>query len=238
MLSGAHPDFPLMYHWRVLPDSPPQGFVDEFGGIDGAVAHWEGHPAVRARLEAIGRSAASLVLFLEHVPHTLGAWLAERREAAARGGEAPPFARLDEALARGAEFMSARGFVHFDAHFRNVLTDGRSVRFADFGLALSTAFELSAEEAAFLAGHLAYDRHYVAGHLLRHHLSDEVRDADFLRAWLAGDRPDGTAPEAAALLDHHAPAALVLDGFHRRLLTESRRTPYPSAAIDRAAGRP
>ncbi|MFD5069696.1 hypothetical protein ACFWNC_17445 [Streptomyces sp. NPDC058369] len=88
-----------------------------------------------------------------------------------------------------------------------------------------------------LAGHLAYDRHYVAGHLLRHHLSDEVRDADFLRAWLAGDRPDGTAPEAAALLDRHAPAALVLDGFHRRLLTESRRTPSPSAAIDRAAGR-
>ncbi|WP_412074571.1 protein kinase family protein [Streptomyces sp. col6] len=237
VLSGAHPDFPLMYHWRVLPDSPPQGFVDEFGGIDGAVAHWEGHPAVRARLEAIGRSTASLVLFLEHVPHTLGAWLAERREAAARGGEAPPFARLDEALARGAEFMSAQGFVHFDAHFRNVLTDGRSVRFADFGLALSTAFELSAEEAAFLTGHLAYDRHYVAGHLLRHHLFDEVRDADFLRAWLAGDRPDGTAPEAAALLDRHAPAALVLDGFHRRLLTESRRTPYPSAAIDRAAGR-
>ncbi|MFD5069697.1 hypothetical protein ACFWNC_17450 [Streptomyces sp. NPDC058369] len=66
-----------------------------------------------------GRAAgASLVLFLEHVPHTLGAWLAERREAAARGGEAPPFARIDEALARGAEFMSAQGFVHFDAHFR------------------------------------------------------------------------------------------------------------------------
>lgn len=234
--TGAYPDFPLMYHWRVLPDSPPEGFTDEFGGIEGAVAHWEGHPAVRERLEAIGRSAASLVLFLEHVPHTLAAWLGERREAAARGGEDPPYAWLDAALARGAGFMGAHGFVHFDAHFHNVLTDGHEIRFADFGLALSSTFDLSAEESAFLAGHLAYDRHYVAGHLLRHHLFDGVRDAAFLRDWIAGDRPGGVPPEVAALVDRHAAPAVVLDGFHRGLLTVSRRTPYPSAAIDSAAG--
>ncbi|THA33559.1 protein kinase family protein [Streptomyces sp. A1277] len=237
VLTGAYPDFPVLHHWRVLPDSPPEGFTDEFGGIEGAVAHWEGHPAVRARLEAVGRSAASLVLFLEHVPHTLAAWLGERREAAAQGGEDPPYARLDAALARGADFMSAHGFVHFDAHFHNVLTDGHAIRFADFGLALSSSFDLSAEESAFLAGHLAYDRHYVAGHLVRHHLFDGVRDADFLRGWIAGDRPGGVPPEVAALVDRHAAPAVVLDGFHRRLLTVSRRTPYPSAAIDRAAGR-
>ncbi|WNI22458.1 protein kinase family protein [Streptomyces sp. ITFR-16] len=235
VLSDAYPDFPLMYHWRVLPDTPPQGFTDEFGGIEGAVAHWEGSGAVRGRLEAIGRSSASLVLFLEHVPHTLGAWLGDRRAAAAKGGQAPPYARLDASLARGAAFMSARGFVHFDAHFGNVLTDGRSIRFADFGLALSSAFALSPQESAFLAGHLAYDRHYVAGHLLRHHLFDEVCDAAFLRAWIAGDRPSGVPPEAAALLDRHAGPALVLDGFQRRLMQVSKRTPYPSADIDRAA---
>ncbi|MFD0025346.1 protein kinase family protein [Streptomyces sp. NPDC058382] len=235
VLADDCPDFPLMYHWRVLPDSAPRNFADELGGIDGAVAHWEGSPAVRDRLEAIGRSSASLVLFLEHVPHTLAAWLGERRNEAACGGESPPYAWLDAALARCADFMSSRGFVHFDAHFDNLLTDGRSIRFADFGLALSSGFELSEEESAFLAGHLAYDRHYVAGHLLRHHLFDGVRDAGFLRAWIAGDRPDGVPPETAAVIDRHAAPALVLDGFHRSLLTVSKRTPYPSAAIDRAA---
>ncbi|GAA3413991.1 hypothetical protein GCM10018952_32830 [Streptosporangium vulgare] len=71
VLSDEYAGFPLMYHWRVLPDSPPEGFTDEFGGLEGAVAHWEGSPAVRDRLEAIGRSSCSLVLFLEHVPqHT------------------------------------------------------------------------------------------------------------------------------------------------------------------------
>jgi len=49
--------FPLIYHWRVLTDSPPEGF----GGVDGAVANWEGSPAVRERLEAVGRSSSSLV---------------------------------------------------------------------------------------------------------------------------------------------------------------------------------
>lgn len=40
VLTGAYPDFPVLHHWRVLPDSPPEGFTDEFGGIEGAVAHW------------------------------------------------------------------------------------------------------------------------------------------------------------------------------------------------------
>ncbi|OKK15827.1 hypothetical protein AMK09_23725 [Streptomyces sp. CB02488] len=239
VLADAYPDFPLMYHWRVLPDSAPQDFMDEFGGIDGAVAHWEGSSAVRDRLEAVAGSSASLVLFLEHVPQTLGAWLGERRAAAREGGESPPFEWLDETLARGADFMSSHGFAHFDAHFGNILTDGHSIRFADFGLALSTGFELSPDESAFLAGHLAYDRHYVAGHLIRHHLFDEVCDAGFLRRWIAGDRPEGVPPGAAAVLDRHAAAAVVLDGFHRRLLGVSRRTRYPAAEIDRAeTGRP
>ena len=99
--------FPLMYHWRVLPDSPPGGFVDEFGGIDGAVTYWEGCEGVRRRLEAIGRSSHSLVLFLEHVPQTLGAWLSDQRQSA---GASPvdgcAYSWVEDLLARGAAFMS------------------------------------------------------------------------------------------------------------------------------------
>ncbi|MFK0256250.1 protein kinase family protein [Streptomyces sp. NPDC090445] len=247
VLGREYEGFPLMYHWRVLPDSPPEGFVDGFGGIDGAVAHWDGSPAVRERLEAVGRSSHSLVLFLEHVPQTLGTWLFEHRfehgfehrEDPAPAGEDSPYAWAEDALARGAAFMSSRGLVHFDAHFRNLLTDGRLIYFADFGLALSSGFELSAAEERFLSDHLAYDRHYTASHLLRYHLVDRVRggtEADvFLQEWIAGRRPDGVQPEIAAIIGRHARAAVVLDGFHRRLLTESKRTPFPAAELDRAA---
>ncbi|TQF06776.1 protein kinase family protein [Kitasatospora acidiphila] len=241
VLGNEYQGFPLMYHWRVLPDSPPDGFADEFGGIDGVVAHWEGSPAVRERLEAIGRSSYSLVLFLEYVPQTLGAWLHEQREAAVPTDGGPAYSWVADALAQGTEFMSSRGLVHFDAHFRNLLTDGRLIYFADFGLALSSGFELSAAEEQFLADHLVYDRHYTASHLIRHHLADRVRggmDPDaFLREWIEGRRPDDIQPEIAAIIERHARAAVVLNGFHRRLLSESKRTPFPVAELNRAAGR-
>ncbi len=32
--------------------APPVGLFAEFGGLEGAVAHWDGIPAVRRRLEA------------------------------------------------------------------------------------------------------------------------------------------------------------------------------------------
>ncbi|MGQ4268853.1 hypothetical protein [Nocardiopsis changdeensis] len=53
------------------------------------------------------------------------------------------YAWAEEEPARGADFMGARGIVHFD----NLLADGRSVYFADFGLALSSGFELPREQA-------------------------------------------------------------------------------------------
>ena len=245
VLSDACPRFPLLYHWRVLPDSPPDGFADEFGGVDGAVAHWEGSPAVRERLEAIGRSSASVVLFLEHVPHTLAAWLDGRRVAAGRegtggggsGGDVP-YGWVEEELARGTAFMSAHGFVHFDAHFANVLTDGRRLYFADLGLALSSAFELAPDESDFLADHRDYDRCYAAAHLLRHHLPTGVRAGTdheaFLRDWVEGRRPDGVCGAVGAITERHARTSLVLDGFHRRLFTDGKHTPYPRAAIERA----
>lgn len=238
VLRNEYAGFPLLYHWRVLPDTPPAGFVDGLGGVEGAVAHWEGSSAVRRRLEAIGRSSHSLVLFLEHVPRTLAEWLGDTRAAARsqRGGESP-CQWVENALLRGTEFLSARGLVHFDAHFANLLTDGRRVYFADFGLALSRDFELSADERDFLTDHLVYDRSYAPNHLLRHHLPDGVRagaeHGDFLREWVGGRRPDGVPADIAAIINRHAPHAIVLDDFHHRLLTQSKRTPFPAAEIQR-----
>jgi hypothetical protein len=237
VLDRRYDGFPLLYHWRVLPDTPPEGFVDEFGGVDAAVSHWDGSLAVRHRLEAIAGSSHSLVLFLEYVPQALGTWLSEQREAGARA-----YAWVEEILARGVAFLSARRFVHFDAHFGNLLTDGDRIYFADFGLALSSEFDLSEAEERFLEDHLDYDRHYTANHLLRHHLVAGVRggiDKDvFLNEWIAGWRPDDVVPEIAAMIDRHAHSAVVLGGFHRRLMTRSKRTPYPADELDPAYGSP
>ncbi|MFJ9742888.1 protein kinase family protein [Streptomyces sp. NPDC101166] len=238
-LRNEYAGFPLLHHWRVLPDSPPAGFLDDLGGVEGAVAHWEGSPAIRRRLEAIERSSFSLVLFLEHVPQTLAEWLAGTRDASppGRGGESP-YRWVEHELLRGTEFMSARGLVHFDAHFANLLTDGRRVYFADFGLASSREFELSPEERDFLTDHLVYDRSYAPSHLLRHHLPQDMRGgaehATFLRRWVGGHRPAHVPSDIAAIIDRHAQHAIVLDDFHHRLLTRSKHTPFPTAEVRRA----
>jgi hypothetical protein len=237
VLANRYEGFPLLYHWRVLPDSPPEGFADEFGGVDGAVAYWEGSPAVRERLEAIGRSSHSLVLFLEHLPQTLAEWLADPHHAAADGESEPPGLRVEEALVQGTTFMNSCGLVHFDAHFQNILTDGRLLYFTDFGLALSSGFELAADETAFLAGHRSYDRCYIAAHLLRDRLPADARGAleraEFLRGWNAGRRPGHIAPEDAAIFDRYGRAAAALDEFHQRLHSEDKCAAFPNAGIER-----
>ncbi|MFD0468765.1 protein kinase family protein [Nonomuraea thailandensis] len=232
VLTGAFAGFPILCHWRVIPDSPPEGFSDEPGGIDGYVARWDGSDAVRRRLEAIMTSSRSLVLFLEHLPGTLASWLSERE-----GSE--PYPWLEQALVGGTRFLSSQGFVHFDAHFLNLLTDGREIYFADLGLAVSKRFTLSAEESRFLDDHLSYDRYYTTSHLLRHHLPGGTRErrehVRLLREWVAGRaRRDQVSEAAAGLLDRHAATALVFEGFVERLVGESKRTPFPHAELDRA----
>ncbi|WP_440087327.1 protein kinase family protein [Streptosporangium sp. LJ11] len=231
VLGEEHQGFPLLYHWRVLPGPPPSesAVFAEFGDLEGAVGHWEGSPAVRERLEAIRSSPASVVLFLEHVPQTLAAWLP--------GQDLSAYAWVDAELAETVAFMRSRRLVHFDAHFHNVLTDGHRLYFSDFGLALSPRFELSAGEAAFLTRHRDYDRAYTAAHLVNHHLAERVRggvDRDrFVRDWANGDRPSGVPTAAVSVLTRHARTAVVMDEFHRRLCDESKESPYPETEIAR-----
>lgn len=137
-----------------------------------------------------------------------------------------------------AAHIMTTGWVLSDAHFANVLTDGRRLYFADLGLALSSAFELAPDESDFLADHTDYDRCYAAAHLLRHHLPTGVRAGTdheaFLRDWVEGRRPDGVPGAVGAITERHARTSLVLDGFHRRLFTDGKHTPYPRADIERA----
>lgn len=239
VLAGEYEGFPLMYHWRVLPD-PGQPLPEELADVDAAVAYWGGRPEVRRRIEALRDSSASIALFLEYIPRNLHEWLDVAVNA---GDEASDraCAMVERELEAGISFMNERGLLHFDAHFKNILTDGRRLFFADYGLSISSRFELSRDEADFFTEHRAYDRYYTVTHLviwlvtaLYGYLGDER--AAFLRACARGKRPTGIAPEAAAIIMRHAPVAAVLTDFYRRLRLESRDTPYPMEEIRRVYG--
>ncbi|NEA64652.1 protein kinase family protein [Streptomyces sp. SID12488] len=239
VLTGDHEGFPLMYHWRVLPDSTP--LPDELADVERSVNYWGGGSQVRHRIEALQQSSASVALFLEYIPQNLNQWLGEQL---AGGDEAADRAcvMVERNLAAGSSFMNSRGLLHFDAHFENILTDGRRLYFADYGLALSSRFELSPDEADFFDRHQTYDRCYTASYLV-HWLVTALYGYDrddryaLVRACAEGEHPAGIPgvipKEAAAIIARHAPLALVMWDFIDELQHRSRSAQYPLEKIRR-----
>lgn len=240
VLAGEYESFPLMYHWRVLPDS--MSLPEELADVERAVTYWGGGRQVRLRIEALQRSSASIVLFLEYIPQTLHQWLRSQVDA---GEEATgrACAMVERELAAGISAMNKRGLLHFDAHFENILTDGRRLYFADYGLAISARFVLSQDEVDFFDRHQLYDRCYAATYLVHWLVTalfgyrPEDRDGryELVREYAAGKRPSGIAAEAAAILARNSPIAAIVSDFNRKFQRESRHTPYPVEEIRRIA---
>ncbi|MFE9788226.1 protein kinase family protein [Nocardia salmonicida] len=238
VLAAEHEGFPLMYHWRVLPDSTP--LPAELADIDRAVAYWDNRPQIRHRIEALRDSPASIALFLEYIPNTLHDWLNTQIEA---GDEATDraCAMVERELAAGTAFMNSRGLLHLDAHFHNILTDGRRLYFADYGLALSCGFDLSPQEAAFFDRNQSYDRGFTATYLANWLLTalyglrreDRETRAAMVCAIAEGKPPHGIPEGAAALLTRQAPVAAAMSAFTLAFQQTSRCTPYPDEEISR-----
>jgi len=230
VLAGDHEGFPLMYHWRVVPDSTP--LPEELADVESTVAFWGGGPQIRRRIEELRDSSASIALFLEYIPQNLFQWLGEQLDAGGDTAERA-CAMVEQDLAAGISFMNARGLLHFDAHFQNILTDGRRLYFADYGLAISSRFELSQDESAFFDQHQDYDRRYAAMYTAQWLATElfgpwgEERRAQ-LHDFARGDVPTGIPKTAAAILTRDAPVAIAMTDFLRALLREDRQVPYPS----------
>ncbi|OOQ48455.1 hypothetical protein AFM16_36100 [Streptomyces antibioticus] len=236
VLAGDYAGFPLMYHWRVLRDSG-RLLPEELADVERAVAYWGGGSEVRRRIEALQQSTASLVLFLEYIPQNLHDWLGVRIGA---GGEVAErvCAMVDDELRAGISFMNARGLLHFDAHFENILTDGRRLYFTDFGLAISSRFELAQAEADFFDEHRAYDECYAVTHLVNwlsvalYGHSPEERRA-FVRSCAEGVPPEGVPESIATLLVRYGAVAAAMGDFYRAFREGSREAPHPLARIGR-----
>jgi len=228
VLAGRFPGFPLLHHWRALPDTAVP-LPDELADVERAVAYWGGSPGVRDRIESLRDASASLTLFLEHVPHTLHDWL----DAELRTDRADPACTFTaQRLEELTSFLSGRHLLHLDAHFGNILTDGRQLYLTDFGLSLSSRFRLGPDERDFFDRHRHYDRVYTVYYLVIwlvtawYGYRGEER-AEFVRACAGGARPEGIPQAAAELLVRHAPLAADMQVFCHRLERESRLTPFP-----------
>jgi hypothetical protein len=155
---------------------------------------------------------ADLVVFLEYWPHRLDHWLSAQIAQGDRVNEA--ISMIAKGIEFTTSFMSAHSLIHFDGHFRNILTDGHQLCFSDFGLALCDRFELSAEELAFFARHRQYDLACSMAHLVKQTLE--------------------LSPQKSELNDvirHYEPMATVMKRFWTALRHTSKATVYPNREI-------
>jgi hypothetical protein len=235
VLGGQYQGFPMMYHWRVLPDTTV--LPEELADVERAVAYWGGRPEVRRRIEALQQSSASLVLFLEYIPQTLHDWLTEQVQAGEESADRA-LSLVERSLEAGTSFMNARGLLHFDAHFQNILTDGRRLYFTDYGLALSSRFDLTPSETQFYELHRTYDRCYTVSWLVNWLITalygyERNERVALIHACAGGKKPPGGSPKAKEILSRHAPLAAVLTDFYLKIQEESRESPYPLKTLRR-----
>ncbi len=223
VLAKRSESFPLMYHWRVLPKTESRmPTPEELSDVSRMVAFWDGSLAVRDRLEAIEKPLTSVVLFCEYFPYNLYDWLTEQ---VASGEDAAnsAFNMLEPELRSAVSFMNANGLLHFDVHFRNILTDGRGIYISDFGLATRSRFKLSESELEFLGKNRTHDGCYVVTELVNWlvmaltGLMQRTDRVDFIRRCADGYEPTEVMASAAAIIKRYAPIAVVMNEFYRNL---------------------
>lgn len=241
VLAGESEQFPLLHHCAVLDEEQADSLsAASRDTIANAVAFWHGDDAVYRRLLAMSQASSGLYLFLEYVPQNLAEWLTDRLS------EGPDVLdavceKVAADLIAAVSCMSNHGLRHFDAHLRNVLTDGLRLYVADFGLALSSRFELTSNELWFLNEHQDHDLAYVLRELVNWLVEAFAEDGacwtdatarnDLVRLFAQGRNPVGLPPRAATIVRRFAPVANVMNDFYWQLHRVSRRTAFPAREV-------
>lgn len=151
VLSGEIANFPLMYHYRLIP------FAGEHTPMDMElharyVTYWGSNANIGRYMLDRASANYELILFLEHFPYTVAFWLQA------------DLSRLPRVIAdthATLSFLRSNGILHLDAHFNNMVTDGTHIYLTDFGLVLSMDFDLSPQEKQFYRQHTLYDFGYL-----------------------------------------------------------------------------
>lgn len=228
VLDGECPNFPLMYHARMIDRVGPlkERTSEELESLNKQVEYWDGSSAIRLRSESVRNASSDMVVFIEHLPGTLDKWM---RDEVAKGDPSSDvtLTKVEREINDVVSFMKKRGLLHFDAHFHNILTDSKHVYFADFGLAISLEFDLSPKERAFFEEH----KDYVASVLCESLICEavgEVACKELLKEYRLTGKITATLPLAVELLvKKYLPIAVSMDRFFRDLRKTSKSTPYP-----------
>lgn len=147
VLSGAIANFPLMYHYRIVPCSPTRPEWDSDRRAQ-YVRYWNSDENVSKYLQARHAARHEIVIFLEHFPHVLADWFTKNLDKAET---------VTREMLNTCTFLREHGVIHFDAHFRNILVRDNIPYLTDFGLVLDKTYLLGRSEQLFFKLHIDYD---------------------------------------------------------------------------------
>ncbi|WP_426988586.1 protein kinase domain-containing protein [Pseudarthrobacter sp. Y6] len=233
--AGAVDFFPLLLGWRVV-DLKCNTDLSEFDGYV-PQRQWGTHwPQVRRKVTAMKDASKSVVLFLEYVPETLGAWV--RRSLTAGTGPSV-FADVIDQIVEATAWMRRQGFQHFDVHPGNILVQEGRLLFTDFGLALYRGFDLTPEEKESMVAHEGYDRDTALMHLFHWVLfelgyTSGPQRLALLRAAAADPATPALDPvrvalgSSADLIARHANVAVYITEMFGVLMQDASATRYNS----------
>ena len=149
VITGQCPNFPIMYHWRILKDADNKIISNEEQvDLDKYTVYWENNQEIDNRLKAKALVTHHIYLFLEFIPNHLYDWL-KKQLSSSESSAIDAIKLVEHQIQETNDFQN---FLHMDAHFENILTDGKQLYYSDFGLALSDKFTLSNIEKHFRKG--------------------------------------------------------------------------------------
>ncbi|KTD47868.1 hypothetical protein Lrub_1505 [Legionella rubrilucens] len=130
--------------------------------------------------------------------------------------------------------MHDNNFLHMDAHFHNILADENNIYLSDFGLALSTKFDLSITEQKFVNNHKNYDRCSYSVNLLHGILTTYAgkEHGDKTLSYYLTNKLSIKLPDKInEILSKNAPIAEKMHEFYREI-QKDKSTPYPSNQLN------
>ena len=236
---GKSEAFPMLYHWRIFEEPLDSSDLDAI--VEEVAELWQGSHEVRSRLDAVATAPATVLLFFEFLPTALLDWLDRQVELGVDTTNAA-LEMVEAGLLEIADDLRSAGLLHFDAHFGNMRTDGRRVFLTDFGLASSPQFQLTSSERQFIADNATHDRCHMLTRLVDWIVSSFIDGADWqkrdMRIRMAHERNgiglERLSAKAASAVARHAPIAMIINDFYRRLRFDERHARYPTDAILRA----
>ncbi|OCH99178.1 hypothetical protein A8135_07985 [Legionella jamestowniensis] len=228
VISGLCPNFPMLYSWRIMPNSLNQIDLSYWGSTENYLDYWGNNEYIKDRVESLSKANSSILLFLEHFPKNLYQQLNDILSSGDELHTIKYLEKLNQSFETVFKFMQDHSFLHMDAHFRNILADEDNIYLSDFGLALSKNFDLTRTELNFINNHKLYDRCSYSLNLLHGVLTSYAGEGNWdktLNDYLINKLSITLSDKILSVLSNHASVAEKMHRFYKEI-QKDKSTPY------------